>query len=104
MTSRERDVIRAAALMARRSSSNNGVQWASQLLLDLLAFGSAGAQCPACDGSKIFRGNECSHCEGTGTADGVVQRCLKFYGYPQENEDADAGGSDDRGEAAERTG
>jgi predicted kinase len=92
MTERERNVIRAAALISRGSSGNNGVQWAAQLLMDLLDGKGEAAQCPACEGSKVFYEHECSHCEGTGTADGMVQDMLQRRAVPETAEKKPSGG------------
>lgn len=74
MTERETKIIGMAAQMASGSSLNNGVQWASEMLLNLL---DGKNDCPACEGSKIFRDENCSQCGGTGTLDGIVQVCEK---------------------------
>ncbi len=70
MTERETKIIRMAAQMAEGSSLNNGVQWAAEMLHNLLLGKN---DCPACEGSKTFRDENCSQCGGTGTLDGIIE-------------------------------
>ena len=75
MESHERELTRFCAEMSRSSSLNNGVQWASQMLLDL-AEGKPPekSDCPACEGSGKFRGEVCHLCDGNCTVAGFIAK------------------------------
>ena len=72
MTDREKIIVKLAANWAKNSSTNNGVLWAAKILEDL-AEGKENPDCPACEGSKVFRDCPCCFCDATGTVGGVIK-------------------------------